>query len=385
MFTKTARNYFLVGALFGLMFPAMAIPMQLILSQESFSLAAIMAAHLDNKLLFMIDTAPLFLGLFAWFGGIKQANAKALITSNQALINQQHHQALLLDKTLTRQQALITSLDQNAKALLVSYRTTLDLAGQIASGDEHVRHKNLHIAQVVASLSEAVEGQVKALEDAASQYEATLTVQETLRQGLDHHQRVFMAVQDQVQEMQGASRAVRKGTDVISEDLNQILGVSSQIKLLALNASIESARAGEHGRGFAVVAEAVRKLSDETDRILSAVLAAQDQLILSVESLQVNADGLEVIISKALSASGDNARHFGVLEEVHKIFNQRLESVVALTEGQKEHFNVVHQDALSVNEDVNALSLSLKALFDNIEVQRQRSHQLANLAELESQ
>ncbi len=381
MFTKTARQYFMVGALFGLMFPAMAIPMQLILSEQAFSLSALATAHFDNKLLFMIDTAPLFLGLFAWFGGIKQANAKALIASNQALISKQSQQASQLDHHLMRQQHLITALDQNAKALLNGYKTTLALADSIATGDDNVRHKNLHIAQVVSQLRIEVENQVLALREASEQYESLHQVQASLKMGLDHHHHIFVDLQSQLQHMHKVSEAVNQGTELISKDLMQVFGVSSQIKLLALNASIESARAGEHGRGFSVVADAVRKLSDETDRILNDVMTAQSHLIQAVKEMQNSANDLDMVIIKALSASGDNTRYFFALEEAHRIFQSKLISADALTSSQKRHYETVHQDANSVNDDVNALSTQIQALFENIEEQQQRSHKLANLAE----
>lgn len=278
-------------------------------------------------------------------------------------------------------EVLQTSEDVSQGALEIT-RSNEIMENELGKQSEQVSQISTAIDQISSSIQEVASSSSQATTSAQSAGDTANSGGEIVRSTIAGMNEIDQAV---MASSQSVSELGKRGAQ-IGEIINVIDDIAEQTNLLALNAAIEAARAGEAGRGFAVVADEVRALADRTTsattEIASSIEAIQSETQTAVARMEVGnghvKSGLELagkagtslddIVSGAQSVAMMIDSIAAAAEEQsqasHEV-SQRVESVAELSKGVNKKAGqvansaqAVSQRAIELNKLVNQFKVS---------------------------
>ncbi len=221
--------------------------------------------------------------------------------------------------------------------------------------------------------SSSLQQEIVDLSDAVKTAEGVI---DTLSNNIDRQHQKSIEVNDRL-------HALAETTNQIKEVLNVISDIADQTNLLALNAAIEAARAGEHGRGFAVVADEVRNLAEKTQKSLGEINITINTIVQSVEdvSRQVkqDAENMEAIVQESSEAKETMRKAGEDIDTVSQLSRDDIENSKIIEDEIKKSQNCIDILQKNISHLVNIIKENRKIVDETMEKVSKLSHQLSSI------
>ncbi|MDF9757352.1 methyl-accepting chemotaxis protein [Pseudomonas sp. TE6288] len=302
--------------------------------------------------------------------------------THEIVVIGQDEPALLLHALRRMQQSLRDTIGKIAASSNRLASASEELHSVTEDTSRGLLQQSTEIDQAATAVNQMTSAVEEVASNAVSTAEASQGADQTTRDGRDQVNQALASIQHLVDDVTGTAAEIEQlanSANDITRVLDVIGAIAGQTNLLALNAAIEAARAGEAGRGFAVVADEVRALAHRTqqstaeieqmiggiqigtERAVSAMHSSQGRASGTLEVAQSAGQALEVISRTITSINQRNLVIASATEEQAQVAREVDRNLVNIRELAMQTTTGANQTSASA-QDLSQLALELNGL-----------------------
>lgn len=281
---------------------------------------------------------------------------------------------------------LMERISNTLREIMQATKETDELAEQLQGGAQlatdsfHQQQTSVEdIEQVMQSITQSVSQISDKAMEAGQHSDQGRTILIEAENRLDSSYQAIAQLEEEMTTARNRMDGLLKHSDDILHVLDVIRGISEQTNLLALNAAIEAARAGEHGRGFAVVADEVRQLAQRTQTSTAEIQSMIDNLRTAssqvAEQMKISSESSQ----GGLTSLNETRQELGVMTEHLTLVFDMNSDIAQSTQAQLTAVEEVHyklqelsQEGLKVNAMADQATSATNELSKQLDRMRQQ-------------
>ncbi|WFB48413.1 methyl-accepting chemotaxis protein [Vibrio coralliilyticus] len=271
-----------------------------------------------------------------------------------------------VNQFLSQMQSMLSGIIHHSQDLAVQAEQANQLSQQSSQQVETQQNDVNQIATAIHEMSATAAEVASHAELTANASQGSASACEDGQQVIEKNRQAIVELADQVSAASGIISELESNTQSINQILSTIREIAEQTNLLALNAAIEAARAGEQGRGFAVVADEVRVLSQRTH-------GSTEEIRNMIETLQNNT---KLAVNSMESSTALAGTSVDYAQQAYESLNTITSAITEINDMALQIASAAEEQR-AVSEDISRNTQGIKDASDILSEQAMRSSESA--------